>query len=327
MKDWQDFIHLQKGDLKSSNFICDVNQLGLILVTGDEAQSFLQNQLSNDITQIDETRFQLSSYSTPKGRLLVIFRIIAISNGYILIMPASLVSTILKRLQMYVLHARVSLADASDHFARFAIQTDIGTVIDHHLLAQNEGQVVQSDTFISLQLSGLNKQRRYLVFSLSAEAAQSLWSEFTQHLDSANFESWRLSEIKSGIAVVYPETSEEFVLQMANLDLIDGVNFKKGCYPGQEIVARMHYLGKLKRRLFLARLKTALCPRPGDDICSKSVSSPDGSGKVVDAIVDESGICHCLYIAQIKKTNANELCLLSQPRVAFNPVDLPYPVS
>ena len=324
MKDWQAFAETPSVTIEASNFICDASETGLILVTGEDAESFLQNQFSNDISLIDETRFQLSSYSTPKGRLLAIFKVVKISNGYLLITPISLVEPLLKRLQMFVIQARVNLADASGHFVRFAIQTGNSQITGHPLLASQTGQVKAGESVISLQFSSVNGENRYLVMCLSIDEAKLLWDEFSHHLKVASFDAWRLSEIKAGMPIVYPQTSEEFVLQMSNLDLLEGVSFKKGCYPGQEIVARMHYLGKLKRRMFLTTLKTDLCPLPGDEIARKGAESADGSGKVVDAVADNNGLCHCLYIAQINKVENNELCLLSQPQLDMAVDELPY---
>jgi folate-binding protein YgfZ len=324
MKDWQDFTRTQPGALFTRNFIADADDLGLILVTGDDAQTFLQNQLSNDISHIDKTKSQLSSYSTPKGRMLGIFRILQIDNGYILITTKSLVTDLISRLQIFVLSSRVSLADACGHFARFVVHADQLDSSLATLLPDEPNAVLQTDSVISLQLSQLDDQHRYLFLCLSLEEAQSLWQQFSVDMHIANFESWRLSDIKAGIPNIYPQTGEQFVLQMSNLDLLDGVSFKKGCYPGQEIIARMHYLGKLKRRLFLATMETNQCPLPGDEICTKTATSADGSGMVVDAVLDDEGICHCLYVAQIKKVNGQLLCLLNQPSVNFNSVDLPY---
>jgi folate-binding protein YgfZ len=324
MKDWQDFTQTQPGALITSNFIADADDLGLILVTGDDAQSFLQNQLSNDISHIDKTKSQLSAYSTPKGRMLGIFRIVQIDNGYILITTKSLVDDLIARLQIFILSSQVSLADACDHFARFVVYADQVDASLTALLPNEPNAVLQTDSVISLQLNLLDGQYRYLFLCLSLEEAKSLWQQFSANLNIANFKSWRLSDIKAGIPNIYPQTGEQFVLQMSNLDLLDGVSFKKGCYPGQEIIARMHYLGKIKRRLFLATLDTSQCPLPGDEICTKTATSGDGSGMVVDAVIDDKGVCHCLYVAQIKKANEQLLCLLNQPTVNFISVDLPY---
>jgi folate-binding protein YgfZ len=324
MKDWQDFTKTQPGALLTRNFIADADDIGLILVTGGDSLSFLQNQLSNDITHIDKTKSQLSSYSTAKGRMLGIFRIVQIDNGYILVTTKSLIAELLKRLQLFVVSSQVSLADASGHFARFVVHTDQLDTASPALLPNEPNAVLQNDSVISLQLNQLGDQHRYLFLCLSLDEAKSLWQQFSVDLDIANFESWRLSDIRAGIPNIYPQTVEQFVLQMSNLDLLDGVSFKKGCYPGQEIIARMHYLGKLKRRLFLATLETSQCPLPGDEICTKAATSVDGSGMVVDAVIDDKGICHCLYIAQIKKANKQSLCLVNQPMVSLNRADLPY---
>ena len=167
MNDWLEFIDNQSQRLLEQNFICDADEVGLILVNGEDATEFLQNQLSNDINLIDESHFQLSSYSTPKGRMLAIFRVVRISNGYILLTTKSLVLPLLQRLQMYVVQAKVSLADASAHFARFAIQTELADVIGHPLLATQPGVSFQNYSVFSLQLEPLRGQRRYLVLSLS----------------------------------------------------------------------------------------------------------------------------------------------------------------
>ncbi len=327
MSDWQTFIESQPTQLQDGNYICDASELGLILVTGDDAKDFLQNQLSNDIAEIDENHFQLSSYSTPKGRMLAIFRIAQIDNGYLLICPLSLLPELLPRLQMYVVHSKVSLADASAHFSRIAILTDHADVIEQSYLPTNEAEVVQSDSLIALNFGQSDDQSRFLLLSLVVDEAITIWKQLSESLQTSSFSAWRLSEIKAGIPVIYTETSEQFVAQMSNLNLLGGVNFKKGCYPGQEIVARMQYLGKLKRRMFLARINTDECPAPGDDLVGTNVEVADGSGKVVDAVLDHQGHCYCLYIAQIKKAVGNSLQLLKQPKAEFYPLELPYPVS
>ncbi len=324
MKQWQDFSARQSSELASENFICDADDIGLILVNGEDAREFLQNQLSNDIALIDESSFQLSSYSTPKGRMLGVFQVLQISNGYILVTTRTMVLPLMERLYHFIVHSRVKLADASDHFARFVIQTNQSEIINHPLLAKAPNASFQNDSVISLQFARLNEQHRYLILCLSAEETIKLWDQFSANLQIASFKAWRLAEIKSGVPVIYPSTVEEFVLQMANLNALGGVSFQKGCYPGQEIVARMQYLGKLKRRMFLAELETRQLPSPGDDLVAAGKEVVDGSGKVVDAQFDQNGLCHCLYIAQIAKAEAGSLQLLGQPDTPIRNIDLPY---
>ncbi len=324
MNQWQEFKTRQSDTLASAEFMCAADELGLIMVSGEDASEFLQNQLSNDIKLIDQTRFQLSSYSTPKGRMLGVFRVIQVSNGYLLLTTRGMVQSLLEQLFKYIVQAKVTLADASDYFARIALQSDQPGIIEHPLMPTEPGAVIQNDSVISLQLEELGSQQRFLLMFLSADEAINFWESFATQIQVAGFSSWHLSEIKAGIPMIYPQTKEEFVLQMANLGALGGVSFKKGCYPGQEIVARMEYLGKLKRRMFLAQIETDRLPLPGDDLVTRGATVIDGSGKVVDAEFDEDGICHCLYIAQIAKADAGGLQLLAQPESSIRNVDLPY---
>ncbi len=324
MIQWQEFSKRQSASFVDENYICATDELGLILVSGEDAADFLQNQLSNDIDFIDESRYQLSSYSTPKGRMLGIFRVIQVSNGYLLLTTRAMVLPLLEALYKYIVQGRVTLADASDYFARIGVHTDKPAFIGHSLMPPAPGSVLQNDSVISLQLEPQGSQHRFLLMFLSAVEAIETWNQFTAQLQIASFASWHLAEIKAGMPAIYPQTAGQFVLQMANLGALDGVSFKKGCYPGQEIVARMQYLGKLKRRMFLARLETGCLPLPGDEIVAQGKTEIDGSGKVVDAEFDQDGVCHCLYIAQIAKAEAGSLSLLKQPDTRIQNIDLPY---
>jgi folate-binding protein YgfZ len=256
--------------------------------------------------------------------MLGIFRVIQISNGYLLLTTRSMVLPLLEQLFKFIVQSRVALADASDYFAMIAIQTNHLDLNGLPVMPAEPGMVVQNDSVISLQFEPLGSQQRYLLMYLSADEAIDTWDKLALQLQVAGYSSWHLSEIKAGIPVIHPKTTEEFVLQMANLGALGGVSFKKGCYPGQEIVARMQYLGKLKRRMFLARIETDCLPLPGDDLVTQGKTVVDGSGKVVDAGFDQEGICHCLYIAQIAKAEAGSLELLKQPESRIENVDLPY---
>lgn len=321
---WQQFDERQGEAIADGNFVCSLDDLGVILVSGDDARDYLQNQLSNDIDRIDESRLQLSSYSTPKGRMLAIFRVVQVSNGYLLLTPREMVARLLPQLYRYVVQSKVSLADASDYFARFALSTDDETLLTRDLLPREIHDVVQNDTLVSMRLEPVGAMQRFVFLCLSADEAIALWRQFADRLQVAGAASWRLSEIRAGIPSIHPATAERFVLQMSNLDALDGVSFKKGCYPGQEIVARTQYLGKLKRRMYLAELETARLPQPGDELVATGKSEVDGSGAVVDAAFDANGLCHCLYIAQIARAENHGLCLLDQPDTVIRNVELPY---
>lgn len=324
MKHWQEFEERHSEALARENFICDAEPLGLVLVSGSDARDFLQNQVSSDIGLLDESRLQLSSYSTPKGRMVGIFRIVQVSNGYLLLTVKSMVLPLLERLFRFIVQSDVQLADASDYFARVALVTDDRELLRDDFLPREPGAVLQTDSMISMQLEPLGEQRRFLVLCLNGAGVVALWGQFAAHLQVAGFRSWRLGEIRAGIPVIHPQTQEAFVLQMTNLGVLDGVSFKKGCYPGQEIVARMQYLGKLKRRMYLAELETPQLPQPGDELVVEGKPQADGSGMVVDAEFDSEGLCHCLYVAQISRAESGSLRLLDQPEVRIENVELPY---
>jgi len=325
MKSWQAFEQRHSDRVTWRDFICDADALGLILVSGPDARDFLQNQVSSDIGLIDETRTQLSSYSTPKGRMVGIFRIIQVSNGYLLLTTRAMVLPLLERLFHFIVRSDVRLADASDYFARMALVTDRADWLEDDRLPADPGSVLQTDSVISLQVEPLGDQRRFLFLCLNPEEAIALWQHYGQGVQAASFDAWRLSEIRAGIPSIYPQTSEAFVLQMANLQALGGVSFNKGCYPGQEIVARMQYLGKLKRRMFLAEIDTHRLPEPGDELVLAGRGDADGSGTVVDAVFDAAGLCHCLYVGQIERAEAGTLQLIDQPEAEIRNQELPYP--
>ena len=325
MKAWTEFLAQQKPQaLAENNAICALEQTALLYVGGDDASEFLQNQLSNDITKIDETRSQLSSMSNAKGRMLGIFQIIQIDGGYILIMPRDLIADIAQALQKFILMSKVVLADITDSFARIGVTSDLAEIIKSDDFPDEVNQVFQSDSLISLQLPAAAGRQRYLLLSNDENEAIALWRQLAQKLVINDENHWRLQQIDAGVPTLYRATSGAFVLQMANLQQLDGVSFKKGCYPGQEVVARMQYLGKPKRRMYRAQLQSSQCPQPGDELCTRGAAAPDSSGKVVDAVMREDGYCSLLFIAQIAKAEAGELVLCEQPEHELALLPLPY---
>ncbi len=327
MKLWTEFLSNQTPQkFQHGNTICALKETALLYVGGDDATDFLQNQLSNDISLTSENLAQLSSFSNAKGRMLGIFRVIKIDGGFLLVMPKSIIQRIMQLLQKFVLMSKVVLADITDSFARFSIITDQQSLISDESFPLETNQVYQSDSLICLRLQSTESQYRYLLLSNKAEEAITYWNTFTQNLQVADPDNFRMQEIEAGIPTLYPATIGAFVLQMSNLQFTAGVSFKKGCYPGQEIIARTHYLGKLKRRMYLAEINTSICPDAGDEICSIGADKPDNSGKVVDAVQIQPGLCILLFIAQIEKVNKNELVLFAQPEIKFSLKNLPYSV-
>ena len=330
MQDWIDFLTTQKTQpLQHNNAYCALTETGLLYVGGDDAKEFLQNQLSNDIDKMNEHHAQFSSISSAKGRMFGIFRVIQIEGGYILVMPKSIVENIQLRLQKFIVRSQVVLADISDSFSGISITTDNAELIQQlNLTAQSdEGSmhsVVQTENQINLQVHAAKGRVRFMIFNNDTNQLIDIWQKISQVLTANDASQWQLQEIEAGIPTVHPETSEAFVLQMSNLHLLDGVSFKKGCYPGQEVVARMKYLGKLKRRMYLASVSGIPCPNAGDDLTTKGSDRADGSGKVVDAIQLSETENLMLFVAKIEPTEANELVLFKHPEQSISLRKLPY---
>jgi len=320
--EWINFINaeLENAANYSDNteFLCPTEHLGLIQVDGEDALSFLQNQLSNDIAVIDDNTCQLNSYSNHKGRMFSIFYVIKNQSGYLLIVPKSQIEFLLQRLQMFVIMAKVTLSDVSSQFAKIGYLSEATA---HSTFAPDEFIKRESEVLhIRLNPNNLN---RVLILS-SLKSAKSVWTSLAENLIAYNTNAWHLAEINDGIPSLTPETSEAFVLQMSNLHLLNGVSFKKGCFPGQEIVARTKYLGKAKRRMYLCRVESDIKPLPIEELCDLSSDSADGSGKVVLAAQADANHYEFLCVANIKKAEADTLKLVNQPNAKLTIKKLPY---
>ena len=328
MKAWFDFIADQnnQADLQQSQVVCDLPDFSLLFVGGDDAADFLQNQLSNDIRQTTSELSQFSSLSTAKGRMIATFRVVAIDGGYILFLPSSNLATLQQKLQTAVLRSKVVIADISDSFSRFSITIDETMAEPLEQLPQQVDQVYQSDSLIIVNIPAAQSRKRFLFLGNNADESIKLWNQLSASLVVNSSSHWRLQDIEAGIPNIYPETSETFVLQMANLQLINGVSFKKGCYPGQEVVARIQYLGRLKRRMYLASLASSTTPVPGNEMRSSDSEKADGSGKVVDAVQLTENRVVFLFIAQIEKADHHDLVLDKQPDTKIELGSLPYSI-
>lgn len=302
----------------------DLSHYGLLACTGSEVATFLQAQFSNDIADVDGAHSQLSAYCTPKGRTLAIFRIFQVDDTYYLRLPLDILDAVIKRLRMYVIRADVAFEDVSESIYRFGISGAhiADEIADLITASDNVNGVATRDGVTILRIPGL--EPRFEIFTASIKKARSLWETLNVRGAPVGESAWRLLEILAGQPAVYADTSELFVPQMLNLQLLDGVNFKKGCYPGQEIVARMHYLGTLKRRMYLGRIDSDSAITPGGE-CFSGGDSSQSVGRIVDAQPHPDGGQSALAVFQIKSIEAGDVHYASNDGPAFIPADLPYP--
>ncbi|MGH8855148.1 MAG: YgfZ/GcvT domain-containing protein [Telluria sp.] len=254
----------------ADGFVATVTDLGIIAAQGDDAASFLHNQLTNDVEHLGRLEARLAGYCTPKGRLQATFLYWRDADTVYLQLPRAIQPPLQKRLTMFVLRAKAKLRDASDE-APFAAALGLGgaraqTALGRHIATLPGAPYgkVDGEFGTVIRLSDVFGAPRYLWLA-SAEAAGAALPGLAGELALGGNQAWQLAAIHAGVPQITAATQEQFVPQMVNLELLGGVNFKKGCYPGQEIVARSQYLGKLKRRTALATVDTAQA-RAGDEV-------------------------------------------------------------
>ena len=306
--------------------LCDLSHYGLISAYGVDAATFLQGQLTNDIRKVSDQHSQLSACCTPKGRMLASFRIFKRDETFYLSLPQSLLESTLKRLRMFLLMAKATLGDASQSLVGIGVS---GPKIEQHLKdlkvdlpAQND-DVCQSNGYTVIRLAGPNP--RFAIYG-ELDAMTTLWNNLNVHAALVGAAVWEMLDILAGIPTIYPQTSEAFVPQMANLQVINGVDFRKGCYTGQEIVARMQYLGKLKRRMFRIHIDGEQTVTPGDALHASGSTSGQGTGSIVSAQRDPNGGYMALAVIDISDAEAGNLHLIDATGPAITLQDLPYAV-
>lgn len=272
---------------QNQNIICDLSHLGLLEISGDDAISFLQGQVTNDVKLINDNNSHYTGYCSPKGRLLALFLALNHQQQLHLQLNSKLLEPIAKRLKMYVMRSKVNISNVSDSYVRIGFNgNDIPKLLAQFftLIPQNAYESVNSGNSTIIRLPGATPRFEIIC---ETERAKEIWQTLKTSCKAVGKSCWDWLEIQAGIPDIYQQTQEEFVPQMVNLDLLNAINFKKGCYTGQEIVARTHYLGKVKRRTYLAHVATSTPPQAGTDVLNQN---KEVVGKVVrSAIAPTSG--------------------------------------
>lgn len=305
--------------------LCDLSHYGLIKASGPESESFLQNQFCNDVRNVSATQSQLNGYCTPKGRLLAFFRLFQHADNYYLRLPQEILEHTLNRLRMFVLMTKTELSNASETLARMGIAgaqagEQLGALIDN----------IPTTTDAATQTNGLtiicvSPGNRFEIYG-EPDELQSLWQTLAKNGTPTGADAWELLDIHAALPEVYTQTQEAFVPQMLNLQAIGALSFKKGCYPGQEIVARMHYLGKLKRRMFVAHTDDTGTIQPGEPLYAEGSESGQGVGKVVRVQSNPNGGSDLLAVIEISSVEQRALRLQSANGPALDLLELPYKI-
>lgn len=294
----------------SEVLLMDLSARGLIRVSGPDARKFLQSQLTNDINLVDAEHGQLSAYCNPKGRMFGIFRIFyGGENTCYLDVENGLPENLLKRLKMFVMRAMVVLEDASQDMRSIGVSGDTAK----RILVELNIEPPQEDYAQAAALDGMimkipGTESRYQLL-LPTDSMQMLWNKLAERARIGDHHDWRGLDIANQLPVVHLETQERFTPQMLNLDQLGGVSFNKGCYPGQEVVARTHFLGKAKQAMTPGRVKGNSTIAPGKPVYAES-DPRQAAGYIVDAIEHEGDM---MLLTTIKESAAERPVHLGSP--------------
>lgn len=303
----------------SGTVVADLSQLGLIAFQGEDTATFLQGQLTNDVRALHADGAQWNGLCSPKGRLLGNFLMWRQGDDTCLQLAGDITASVLKRLSMFILRAKVKGRDASDETVRVvvsgpqaaaAVQAAMGVLPEAPMrsAAAANGWVVRV---------GADK----FVLSVRPDQAETVWQMLRQSATPVGAPVWDWLRLSAGIPMIVAATQEQFVPQMVNYEVLGGVSFQKGCYTGQEIVARSQYLGKLKRRMFLAHIDADAAP--GDSVYSADLDG-QASGTVVNAAPAPDGGVDLLAVAQVESATSQTLHLKSLDGPALTLKPLPY---
>ncbi len=220
--------------------------LGSFRCSGPDANTFLQGQLSNDTRRLNEGSPLLAAYSSPQGRVVAVLHLLPHSSGIIALLPREIVLPTLERLRKYVMRAKVKLEDVSDQLSIAGLQ-DRAALIAAGLPVPDPAPGYVEHDGIGIACVAASPGRYWVIGGERDAASRGIADDDAE-------QAWRLADIRRGLPQIYAATREMFVAQMLNLDLLDGISFTKGCFTGQEIIARTQHLGRIKRRMFRLRL-------------------------------------------------------------------------
>lgn len=300
----------------------DLPQLGVIRVEGADAATFLHAQLTNDMLTLAPDEMRQAGYCNVKGRLIATLHAWRDGDAIHLLLPREILPPVLKRLSMFVLRAKARLTEVSEQF-RVAALLGPGAADKTRALVRDvpdqPWRLRRADDALAVRLpSSPRCQERWLLISAADAAAD------PQPLPSAGADRFWLTQIDAALPTVFAATQEKFVPQMINFELVGGVNFRKGCFPGQEVVARSQYLGKLRRRMAPARTDaTDASVAPGADVFAAGETQPIGT--VVMSAPSPQGDTELLFECPVDRLEG-DLRVGSAQGATLQLRPLPYPI-
>ena len=333
---WQAYLenhgaHIDKGLLlgfpeiqaKSLNHIMtDLSHLALIEISGDDAENFLHSQFTSDIKRLDRHYWQFSAWCNPKGKVKSTFFIFRNKDHFYLLLPATLVEYFLKQLQIFILRSKVILQAKSENLVRIGLRTSHISLLQELLgnLPQAGGNLTEQDGMLYLRISDESSEiGRFIIIGTAAKQIK-LWGKLASYFTPVGLPYWELLDLKAGYVWLTENTSEQFLPQMLNIDMIGGLDYQKGCYPGQEVISRLHFRGRLKKRTHLAISISEDKIAIGDHLYKHNVSH--SIGRIVNA---QAYAGKTYLLAVIEENHIGDQVLLHGPDgMAITFLELPY---
>ncbi|WP_277186318.1 folate-binding protein YgfZ [Caballeronia sp. BR00000012568055] len=301
-----------------------LSQFGAIDIKGEDAASFLHNQVTNDVQHLDASIARLAGYCSPKGRLLGSFLMWRTPDAIRLLIAQDVQAAVQKRLSMFVLRAKAKLSDATPEMLAVGFAGDVRKPLSGIFDALPDGVHVKVDGPHGslIRVPDALRRPRFLWVGLKADVEAQL-PKLEEKLKRAPAELWDWLDIHAGEARITQATVEQFVPQMVNFDVLGGINFKKGCYPGQEIVARSQYRGTIKRRTALAHGAAAT---PGAELFH-SADPGQPCGMVINVAAAPNGGVDCLVEIKLAALDngAVHVGAADGPALEFLPLPYAYP--
>ena len=302
--------------------VVPLTHLGLIRSSGEDSAPFLHNLFSNDVNKLAPEAVQWNSFNSPKGRMLASFLLWREAGGHMLAVSADLQPALLKKLSMYVLRSKVKLSDAAPDTVLLGVHgTDANGVLGRAGLPLPTGPMHQATAG---EMRCLQLDAHSFVLAVPAgEAPACFGALLAAGAARAGSAAWQLGMIRAGLPLVTLPTQEEFVAQMLNYEVIGGVSFNKGCYPGQEIVARTQYLGKLKKRMYRVHVAADAAPEPGTDLYTPDFGD-QSAGKLVNVVAAPGGGFEALAVMQVSCAATGDVRVGRPDGPPLDFLDLPY---
>lgn len=283
-------------DMINQALVTDLPGFALLSISGGDRHTFLHGQCINDLNLIENPGAQLSAWCNPKGQVISTFIIINTGSAYLLLFKRDLAEIVRNRLQMFVLRANVQIDDITDRSppAGLANINDLSGLGLKQPMSPGEVRAVGGATIVSLP----DRSGRYLITG-ATRTIKTKFSEPAASIRTLDGSIWELLDILAGLPWLTLKTREHYLPQMLNLDALQGLSYQKGCYPGQEVIARVHYKGSVKKRLQL--LSSDRRFNIGDALFVQQ--SDNNTGTVINAATHPDGKHYALAVVELDNMN------------------------